>query len=341
MTASLDGRPRDQFIAAILNDRGDGSDGLVTVSGATNVSSLGGSLSGLPGSADGRIIECTGLTVNAGQTLTLDLNITVVKCTGTVTINGTINGDGGGMGLGDGAVAARFYGQAGKPPFQGNGGDSSNEPATLSGLGGARYGWRDWLFNMDSSEPNGLNYPVGGGGGGGGEAAGGSGGDGGNGGSSIIIICRDLVFGSSAVVTLDGDNGNAGVASGANSLAAGGGGGGGGFFGCIVDSYTDARTSSSTITATAGSGGAGATNSPSGPSASGGGGGGGAFNGAVGANQALVANTAGSGGSGGVGMIFIAFRRFWKVGGTMLSTTNLNNRTDPNAVTMRVDLQDV
>lgn len=289
--------------------KGDGSDGSVTVSGATNISTIDDATT--PG-----LIQATNMTINASQTLTIDTGWAYILCTGTLTISGTIDADGqgepggtGGSGAGvdrqgrpacnmggtwvnlnDADADSAFEAAAAVPgALSGAGGGAASDSSdVIAGAGGGAcgYGGRGGKPSgvgagnaQDLSAVANFTGPMNGHrllagalyrGAGGGGGTGTSNSSGATGGGVIYIECNELVFNSGAIMTADGDNG---------VEAAFGGNGGGGGGGVVIVRTDTITTNSGTITVTGGSG--------AGVGSSGGNGGGG--NGAAG--YSLITST--------------------------------------------------
>lgn len=213
----------------------------------------------------------TDFTLNSSQTLTIADNAgrLCIVATGTITINGTIDGIGaGGRGAatsqpnangrkgGDGTSQPGGGGGGGA---NGTGGDGGNGGHAAGGQGGDLSG--GGVQGQDNTGAIvGIAHPFniygggGGGAGGGGDAATETGGAGGNGGASIVLVAPTVILAASAVLQTSGANG----ANGVTAAGQGGGGGGGGSAGNVYvfcRSYTD---SGATFTQTAGTAGTGA-----------------------------------------------------------------------------------
>jgi hypothetical protein len=211
----------------------------------------------------------TDFTLNSGTTLTLnnDAHRLVIVATGTITINGTIDGIGAGSTGGVGSINFGTVGSPGVTQAGGGGGGGSTQvglsggavlvhglslvpggtAGAVSGNGGA------------ATALSGANFIYGslfdvlggaGGGGGSGDDIDDSGGAGGRGGGSIILIAPTIVLGSASVFNTSGDNGTAGAGP---DDAGGGGGGGSGTIYMRCRIYTN---NGATFTQTGGSGGA-------------------------------------------------------------------------------------
>jgi len=248
ITEGASGAPRiqsgalERYNSFNYADLGDGSLGASTISADTNI--------------DAGIYNYTNLTINSTYTLTLTTNVVgplIIRCTGTLTVSGTIlcknmitggNRCQGAIGGGGGSANSSNFG------------DSSNDTEFESGVSGGK----------DLSDPteDGTNVPsevV--------EAAilsgrlfcGGSrGGDcydvatyptavGANGGGMCIIIADSVVINSGGKIDCSGDDG------GTSGSFIGGGGGGGGI---ALVFYSSSLTNNGTIDVTGGALGAGA-----------------------------------------------------------------------------------
>lgn len=261
---------------------GDGSQGALTVSSSTSLDEVDN--------------QYSSFTVNSGQVLTVPSG-TIIRSTGTCSIEGTISvspGAEGGAetnvftsGVSDLAGRPAHPGHSSRAPAPGNRGDNSN--TLFGGAGG---------IGLSEAEARSLLRPGLFGGGGGGSSRG----EGGDGGGAFVLICEGAITGSGTIVA-DGEDapsssnqagggGGAGgvliVASGSSitfdgiatadggdgedsSVEAGAGGGGGGgiihFIAPIVD------LTGSTLTVAAGSGGDDTLDITSNPRRSGAGGG--------------------------------------------------------------------
>ena len=250
-------------------------EGTVTVSGSGNYSG---------------VHYYTDFTLNSGVTMTIPAGSgrLIIIATGTITINGTITGAGGGFNAAPG-TATNSAGNVGTSQPGGGGGGHT---VGVGYAGGAVV-------------DNGITVKAGGaaGGSGGGASAGGagsqrtsgegfvllshiggfyggatggtgysngSGGAGGRGGADIVLIAPTIVLAATATINTSGSNG----ANGGGLDDSGGGGGGAGNVLIAARSYTD---NGATFTLTGGSGGA-----------SGGGGGYAGGAGATGVKQILI-----------------------------------------------------
>jgi len=213
------------------------------------------------------------LTLNGSQVLDVTEStdgFLVIRCTGTVTIAGTIDLDGvgaiGGIG-GDLADEIGGTGGTGTGGAIGGSGGSSNAgdggtsgPSSLKGVtvpgiagptaintvgnAGSTMGAKFVRLLNYVIDP--VNYTGSGGGGGGANTVGNDGGDGGSGGGCVIIIADTIDFQTGAVITCDGLDGVIGTSTG--------GGGGGGAGGTVL-LISNTLTNDGTITVTGGSGG--------------------------------------------------------------------------------------
>ena len=244
---------------------GDGSDGALTISASANI-------------AAGEYHH-TNLTVDASQVWTVNTQgPLIVRATGTVTINGTIDADGQGAAGGAHQVlgSSVYPSGFGAPPAAGSGGGGGgssvavNDPGKKGGAGafgknaggaggapGAGGGGGIIATNAYEKliESN-SSITFGGGGGGGGGGAGGSG-AGGAGAGVIIIVADTIDFDAGATLTADGINGSDGVAANTG----GGAGGGGGIIILVARVFT---ADAGTKTVTGGSGGNGGTDAGNG-----------------------------------------------------------------------------
>lgn len=207
----------------------------------------------------------TDFTLNVGQTLTLDDNSghLCIVATGTITINGTIDGVGAGQigGSGSTTLGVIATGGAGlSQPGGGGGGSSVGGGNAGGGVVGIRQGGQGGDINTNGTAATQVTTPyfghygiLGGGGSGGAGAfqAANTGGSGGRAGASISLIAPNIVLGASSTINTSGANGgNAGAGN-----AGGGGGGGAGNIYIACQSYTN---NGCTFTLTGGSGGTGA-----------------------------------------------------------------------------------
>lgn len=180
----------------------------------------------------------TDVTINEGHTVTLQTGeVRIIKCQGTFTLNGKIDGKGkgntggqratggdaqSGVGTGGGAYGQTSGWNAGGGGGGGYGAVGGSD--TIGGAGGTNWGQQD--FTASSSE---LLGSGGGGGTGGGIYK--EGGDGGYGGGALIIYCHDFIVGTNGEIDLNGNNGgNAGTDNPAYSAGGGGAGSGGSLY---------------------------------------------------------------------------------------------------------------
>ncbi len=210
---------------------GDGSDGDVTLVANANYD--------VPK-------QFTNFTLNSGVTLSVtnNANPLIIRCTGTCTINGTINLDGKGFaanGSGANGINNSIYGAGGGDGYfynymgsstdtHGTGGGSTCYPANESAIANILF---QQLLSLD------FKISCGGSGGNGSSSPNGLGG---NGGGALIIIAKS--FKGTGTITAKGNNGNG------QSNAYYGGGGGGGQVGVI----TSDNSFTGSITVTGGTG---------------------------------------------------------------------------------------
>lgn len=218
------------------------------------------------------------ITINSGVTLTITNNIEI-RCKGTFTNNGTI--DGLGNGISGGATGTAGYigstrSSGGVYYYYTNDGSTNvicggpdNTPGIFPGellpdsteyysvtVNNASAG----PFNIVNSGSSISGKPGdlrGSSGGKGGDnyltSVTASGGNGGNGGAGLLIICRGAVGGSSSSIDLSGSDGSAGATSDSGRIYAGSGAGG--YPGCLVvllDGNTVTETISPYFTANTG-----------------------------------------------------------------------------------------
>ncbi len=234
---------------------GTGADGTVTISANTTING---------------IKNYVALTINAGITLDHDNERALtIKVQGTLTINGTISGNGkgyiGGAARGAASNLPGIAGSTGGIPGGGGGGGLSQ----IGGKGGSSYldlgaGGGGAFASVGGAGVKPLVYQdliawsgqpaiAGGGGGGSGGtgAAGDASGKGGRGAGVIIIEADTIVIASGGILRANGDAGDNG------GVNAGGGGGGAG--GIIILRYKT-LTETGTIEANGGAGGTSGTN---------------------------------------------------------------------------------
>lgn len=261
---------------------GDGSDGAITISGAT---SYNGPLQK----------NASTFTVNSSQTLTCDTGSPIIiNCTSTFTVNGTITMTAAGGAGGRGASASVTVGDSGAGP----GGGHFSVRGSSDGGGGGGFGGRGgrgaYSGGATYAGPAGQIYNgwiVGGSGGAGGGQTTGAGGDGGTGGSALIVCATGAItVASTGTITCSGAAGAAG-----GSANAGGAGGGSGGLVLLASQTSVTCQASSTVTCSGGNG--GACNGIGG----GGGGGGAGRRIAWSPSNTLSGTTTLAGGSGGAG----------------------------------------
>jgi len=255
------------YIRPFRPNYGTGADGQITLSG--NVSKQVYNL------ADGSAIS--------GLILSSSYIPSIIRCNGTLTISGSIDGSGKGhAGGGGGVTGSGGYGYGGGGPGKGygggvgydncgGGGGGGGGHATAGGSGGT---YRTYLpsgnggsaYDALGSVLSGVygEWCAGSGGGGGGACYGINGVAGGAGGGGIVIEARQVIVGSSASINLNGVNGN----SQPDPTNGGGGGGGAGGLLIILAETITMPASGTIITAIGGSGGS-APGNPGGAGANG------------------------------------------------------------------------
>lgn len=206
----------------------------------------------------------TDFTLNASQTLTIDDNAgrLCIVATGTITINGTIDGIGAGSAGGRANVANSNapHGVDGSAQ-PGGGGGSGGSTTIYAGDGGHVLAGLPGRGGINAAGAQGthltgelvtMTHPFNkfGGSGGGTGSGTGVGGGGGNGGASIILCAPAVILGASSVLSTSGETG-AGASSG---VSGGGGGGGAGDVLIYCRTYTD---NGATFTMTGGAAGSG------------------------------------------------------------------------------------
>ena len=221
--------------SSVGSGSGISHEGSVTISGNQNLSG----------------IHCyTNFTLNSGVTLTLPDNShrLVIYASGTITINGTIDG----VGAGAAGGAAATIGLEGAT----NSGGGSGNSGGAGGLAGGDVYIHSVLWAAGGTANGGAGVSVtgqsllldpfsvlGGAGGSGGTAPS----TGGNGGGTIVLMGASVVLGSTATLNTSG---NPGVAGGVGR--GGGGGGGAGNVYIFCRTYTD---NGATFTMNGGAGG--------------------------------------------------------------------------------------
>lgn len=213
---------------------GDGSDGNVTLIANANYDTPK---------------NFTDFTLNAGVTLSVTNPLTplIIRCTGTCTINGTIDLSGKGYQITDSNEGTkgvnRSYRGAGGGAGGNNGGEGGGSTLYPSGTSAIQ----NVLFQSILSTNLELSWGGSGGNGAkGSTTTGWSFGVGGAGGGAILIIAKSIT--GTGNIFAKGSNGGV---PGSGSNKAGGGGGGGGEIALITSSYTF----SGTVSAAGGSGG--------------------------------------------------------------------------------------
>lgn len=230
---------------------GTGDDGTLTVASSASI--------------DSGEYHYTSLTIDASVVWTVNhvrASFILIRCTGTVTINGEINADAkaanggasgdaanaGGGGGGTHGGGAGGSGAADSGVSAGKGGDGQNVAGKVdggAGGAGARNGTpgeaasADPIYLRETEAKVFLEGGYGAGGGGGADNNSG-GGDGGAGGGGIIIVADTIVFGASSVLSAEGQGGS-------SSGGKPGGSGGGGIIAYIASTITDNGVTTSVI----------------------------------------------------------------------------------------------
>lgn len=218
----------------LLNFFGDAANGSITYS--SNQSAQVG------------IYLCDNWTLNSGVTLTLtprgSFNTFVVLCTGTATIQGTINGTGsgptrtealqpggGGSGGGGGADGSSIAGDNGMPSYYNDGG-AGGASGSAPGANGVAVDANILQTRLLMHSP--LSHDFGGAAGGNGGSSSPGNGIRGAGGAGIVIMAPTINFTSTGTIQSNGGGSTAG-----GSGVGGGGGGGGGVQLMAADTYTN------------------------------------------------------------------------------------------------------
>jgi len=264
---------------------GSGEDGNKTVAASENI-------------APAVWHEYQTLTIDAGQTLGLtEAGRMILRCTGKVTINGSISvlgkgsaggaatacatpgnvgvsenngglvsGGGGGGGGGRSVVGGQAGGAGGGSSDTGCGaGGAGGAPATigLPGSAGVQFSFIyevQWLLHAIGKFMANLGSGGGSGGGGGtGTGTCGGGGKGGNSGGNILIIAPEIEIGAAGSIIADGDIGDNGSPNPAGDAGAGGGGGGGSGGNILLITRKFTNAGAANITALGRAGGTGGT----------------------------------------------------------------------------------
>jgi len=300
--------------AQVVKFGGDGSDGVLNVtSGTTNIDAS---------SANYVVKNYSSINVSAGATLGLtnaasDGTVLILKCSGNVTIAGTIdlNGKGADGGPSGGVSAIGAVGTTAIDIL-----DTSSHTGGVASFkskasGGLQFD--DNLFFYPTADADRLYRrflqlaPGSGGSSGTGNQNGdGTGGKGGDGGGALLIECAGSwnFTGTIDISGEDGDDGSAGTNNG-------GGGGGGGCAGMLIALYNSLTANSGTVDASGGAGGDAVGGTSTGNQSGGGGGGGGGSysddggdggdggndgnNGNNGSNSTTASGGGGGGGEGG------------------------------------------
>ena len=250
---------------------GDGSDGAISIT--NNVAAIAGICSKASATDYTLLRDVCASNFTLGTGVTLHTGGFGIYYTGTATITGTLQNDGGaGVGGGSGGAggSAGAGGHFGAGGAGGAGGDDADVGAdgtatTVSlgaagGAGGTDIGGAhaagaggtataptaaQGTARILSAAATGMligNPPgllTGGGGGGGGAAAASSTGGGGGGGGGVIVLCGKTLALNGAVRSAGGAGG-----AGSGASAGGGGGGGGGLVVLIYDSVSGSGTAS-------------------------------------------------------------------------------------------------
>lgn len=240
-------------LPTISNFGGDGSDGAYSSSGNFSLTK-------------GKTYQYTNFTINSGDTMTAAAGVSgaytiIVKCTGNLIINGTIDLSGAGetgTAQSDNSTPNNTTGIVGFfSPAEGGGYTGGGAGGVRAGGGGAG---ASPMNGSDASDAGGsygegsgiISCPSfliaipGGAGAGGGSSTNGTGGQGGDGGGSIYFeVTGNIIF--TGTINVSGDDG--GSVSGTDT---GGGGGGGG--GSFVAIYRGSLKNSGTETLSGGSG---------------------------------------------------------------------------------------
>lgn len=190
-------------------------------------------------------------TLNNGHTITLssDFKPSIFRCQGTLTINGTINGDGCGYGGGSSqsgyGASTNLAGYRGDGPGGGQGGYGGTPPDVAGGGGGGGHeingingGRQNYSGGIGGKPYDALGEVLrgsyaslvcGSGGGGGGvrtSSASSAGNPGGFGGGGLVVLARKIVLGATCSIVLRGLAGTASPWPDDNGQGAGGSGGG-------------------------------------------------------------------------------------------------------------------
>ena len=236
------------FVRPFKPNYGTGADGVLTLSGTVTKQEYN--------LADGSSIS--------GLTLSNSYLPSIIRCLGTLTISGAIQGNGLGYAGGARGTTANI-GYPGTGPGRGAPPQAWNQSA--GGGGHAAPGGGEASINAPGYPYDGLAdilkgsydvYCAGSGGAGGisdGTQTGTYGGAGGSGAAGLILIAPTVVFGSSALMSLNGNNGEAAYRIDVTWHPCGGGGGSGGFLLVLAQNIV-LPSSGTIITAVGGAGGA-------------------------------------------------------------------------------------
>jgi len=290
---------------------GDGSDGALNITSGTTTIDLA--------SANLLVKNYSSINISSGATLAFSNpasngSVIISKCTGAVTIAGTIDirnlGATGGVG---GTYSVGYdLGAAGTAGYGLLYNSSASTAAALTPTGSGQQtngatATPGISYNSNSLYSRIISLTCGSGGSGGtaSNATGSNGGAGGRGAGSMLIECVGALS-ITGTIQATGTAGTAGTSGSGSSGGAGGGGGGGGQF---IVLYNSTITNSGTYNISGGAGGNGANATPaSGGNGSAGGGGGGSYYAGGGGGRIWTSNgqagnngAAGSGSNGGAG----------------------------------------
>ena len=268
--------------------------------------------------------------INAGANMTVQLG-TVIRCTGTITINGGIfvSGAAGSVGyLGNWPASSTYFAKDLALPAQNIAGSPAGSGAVTSTSVAASGGFRGFPHSSSARLRAALfaNPSVGGGSG-----AGSVGGFGGAGGGPVVILCKQRIsISAGGRIDVSGFNGGAGAGGGAGgtvllasmgeisgagqvdapgglggnlSTTSGAGGGGGGG---LVQMFAPVISFSGTTNLAGGTGGVGGGLVNGAIRSGGGGGGASGGEGGQGATVNADNNSPGNGGDGQAGVLYTA-----------------------------------
>jgi hypothetical protein len=293
--------------AVVAKFGGTGADGVLAVTSGTTTLDASGAA----------VLEknYSSIAIDAGTTLTISNpnaagTVLILKSTGNVTIEGTID-------LDDMGAASTTNTGLALDDVDHAGDDGANGSGGAGGAGGTDGDIYTNLFYYVTPDASRLHrrliavVPGAGGGAGGNGQGGAAGGAGGRGGGALLLECAGAIdFDVGGVITVDGAIGTNG-ATGSGGADGGAGGGGGGAAGMALVLYNTLTDNSGTLSAIGGVGGAGGdANAAGGGGGGGGGAGGGAYSaagsaagigGGTGNGVAGTATTTGAGAGGGGG----------------------------------------